>query len=85
MHKLLERQVKRYFGKTLTIDSLDENLINLLKKTLKTFSRFFCLYMETKKLLKYNSFQIKPYIHLTYRTIKLHSPLLTNKYLKNHK
>ena len=60
-------------------------LINLLKKTLKTFSRFFCLYMETKKLTKYNSFQIKPYIHLTYRTIKLHSPLLTNKYLKNHK
>ena len=37
MHKLLERQVKRYFGKNLTVDSLDENLINLLKDVSQTY------------------------------------------------
>ena len=31
MHRLLERQVKRYFGKNISVDDLDENVLNLLK------------------------------------------------------
>jgi hypothetical protein len=30
MHKLLQRQFKRYFGKNASLDNLDENIINLL-------------------------------------------------------
>ncbi len=31
MHRLLERQLKRYFGRDFNFENLDENLINLLK------------------------------------------------------
>ena len=38
MHRLLERQVKRYFGKNFSINSLDENFLNLLKDISQTYT-----------------------------------------------
>ena len=38
MHRLLERQIKRYFGKTFLLDSIDENLLNLLKDISQTYT-----------------------------------------------
>ena len=37
MHRLLERQIKRYFGKTFSLDTIDENLLNLLKDISQTY------------------------------------------------
>ncbi|MDD2895271.1 MAG: response regulator [Aliarcobacter sp.] len=37
MHRLLERQIKRYFGKSFLINSFDENLLNLLKDISQTY------------------------------------------------
>ena len=36
MHRLLERQIKRYFGKSFSINSFDENLLDLLKDISQT-------------------------------------------------
>ena len=38
MHRLLERQIKRYFGKTFSLDVIDENLLNLLKDISQTYT-----------------------------------------------
>ncbi len=38
MHRLLERQVKRYFGKNFSINSLDENFLNLLRDISQTYT-----------------------------------------------
>ena len=37
MHKLLERQVKRYFGRDVSINDLDEKVLNLLKDVSQTY------------------------------------------------
>ena len=37
MHRLLERQVKRHFGKSSLVDIFDENIINLLKDISQTY------------------------------------------------
>ena len=37
MHRLLERQIKRYLGKGSTLDTIDENIINLLKDISQTY------------------------------------------------
>ena len=37
MHRLLERQLKRYFGRDFNFENLDENLINLLKDISETY------------------------------------------------
>ena len=38
MHRLLDRQIKRYFGKMFSLDTIDENLLNLLKEISQTYS-----------------------------------------------
>ncbi|MDD2886934.1 MAG: response regulator [Aliarcobacter sp.] len=38
MHRLLERQIKRYFGKSFSINSFDENLLDLLKDISQTYT-----------------------------------------------
>ena len=37
MHRLLERQIKRYFGKTFSLNTIDENLLDLLKDISQTY------------------------------------------------
>lgn len=37
MHRLLERQLKRYFGRDFKFESLDENLVNLLNDISETY------------------------------------------------
>ena len=37
MHRLLERQLKRYFGREIQVSNLDENLLNLLNDISETY------------------------------------------------